>query len=185
MSEDSAIIKCSHCGTKNRVPKTRLREHPKCGKCGEALQPEATIIKCHSCGAKNRILKALMYDQAKCGKCHVPLKTVPYYDYVVEVNDKTFIDEVLSFPTPVLVEFYSNSCPYCITLVPILRQLASEYSGQIKIAKLNIDTNPMTASRFQVMSTPTMIIFKDGKEINKLLGVMQKHEIEGHLRYVM
>jgi thioredoxin 2 len=181
MSQDSVIIRCNHCGTKNRVPKGRIKEGPICGKCGAAVKPESIIVKCPECGTKNRVLKALMHDQGTCGKCHAPLKAIPLYDYVVETTDRTFSDEVLSFPGAVLLEFYSNSCGYCHLLTPILQQLAKEYIGRLKITKLNMDQNPMTASRYQVMSTPTMILFKEGREVDKLLGAMQKPEIESRL----
>ena len=59
------------------------------------------------------------------------------------------------------------------------------YAGQIKVGKMNIDQNPLTASQYDIMSTPTMILFKNGKQINKLLGSVSKQEIENHLRYVL
>jgi thioredoxin len=97
----------------------------------------------------------------------------------------TFNQEVLDFPGPVLMEYYSPMCAYCKTLDPILDQLASEYAGQIKVGKMNIDQNALTASQYDIMSTPTMILFKNGKQINKLLGAVSKEEIEKHLRYVL
>jgi thioredoxin-like negative regulator of GroEL len=60
--------------------------------------------------------------------------------------------------------------------------LAKEYMGRLKITKLNIDRNPGTATRFQIMSTPTMILFKDGREVHKISGALQKHELENHIR---
>lgn len=185
MTQDTVLIKCAECGTSNRIPRARLKEHPKCGKCGGTIEPETTIISCASCGTKNRIFKVLLDDQPLCGKCHGPLKTLPFYNYVVETTDRTFNDEVMTFPGPVLLEFYSNACPHCHTLTPILNQLASEYAGRAKIAKLNIERSPMTASRYDVMSTPTIIFFKEGKEVNKLLGAVPKTEIESRLNYIL
>lgn len=185
MNQDSAIIRCSSCGTKNRVPKGRLKDNPLCGKCKTILKPETVIIKCSECGAKNRLIKALLNDQPKCGKCHAPLQAVPYYNHPILITDRTFNQEILDSPGPVLMEYYSPMCAYCKTLDPILDQLASEYAGQIKIGKMNIDQNPLTASQYDIMSTPTMILFKNGKQINKLLGAVSKEEIENHLRYVL
>lgn len=185
MNEENVIIPCSGCGAKNRVPRARLKEKPKCGKCGSPIQPDSIIVQCLNCGAKNRVFKALMHDQNKCGKCHEPLQAIPVFDYVVEVTDRNFSEEVLSFPAPVLLEFYSNSCGYCHMLTPILQQLASEYAGRLKITKLNIDRNPMTASKYNVMSTPTMFVFKDGQKIHEMLGAMQKPEIENHLKILL
>ena len=185
MNEDSIIIECSSCGTKNRVPKDRLKDQPLCGKCKATLRPESVIIKCSDCGAKNRIIKVRLNDQPMCGKCHTPLKAIPYNDHPIEITDRTFSEEVLSFPGPVLMEYYSPLCTYCKTLDPILSQLASKYAGQIKIGKLNVEHNPLTASQYDILSTPTMILFQDGKQINKLLGTQTKEQIEDHLRYVL
>ncbi|MFH1489314.1 MAG: thioredoxin domain-containing protein [Pseudomonadota bacterium] len=181
MDNESVLVGCSGCGVKNRVPRERLRESPKCGKCGAVLKPETVFIKCAGCGAKNRIFKALLEDRPRCGKCRAPLPAVPVYDYVVETGDGNFSEEVLGFPGPVLTDFYSNNCGYCHMLVPILQQLASEYAGRLKITKLNIDQSPVTASKYNVMSTPTMILFKDGRTVDTLLGAMQKPEIESRI----
>ncbi len=185
MNQESAIIRCSSCGTKNRIPKRRLKDHPLCGKCKATLKPETVILQCSNCGVKNRVFKVLLDDQPKCGKCHAALKAIPYYKHPVLVTDQTFEQEVLAFPGPVLMEYYSPMCAYCKTLDPILDQLASEYAGRIKIGKMNIEQNPLTASQYDIMSTPTMILFKNGKQINKLLGTVSKEEIENHLRYVL
>jgi thioredoxin 2 len=67
----------------------------------------------------------------------------------------------------------------------VLDQLASEYSGRIKIAKLNVDENPMTASRYGIQSIPTMLLFKNGNQIDKLVGALPKQEIVQHLRTVL
>ncbi len=185
MNQDSVVVPCSSCGAKNRIPRTRLKEHPVCGKCHSAIQPETAIIKCAACGAKNRIPKVLLGEQAKCGQCHEALQVIPAYDYPIELNDRSFAAEVLSFPGPVLTEFYSPMCAYCRTLDPILGQLAAQYAGRAKISKMNIEQNPLTASQYGIMSTPTMILFKDGKKVNKLVGAMGKAEIEGHLKYIL
>ena len=182
MDSGKAIIRCSGCGTNNRLPKERLNDKSLCGKCGSTLHPETVIVKCSECGAKNRVFKALLKDEGKCGKCHATLKTIPFYDYVVETTDRTFDTEALSFPGPVLTEFYSDNCGYCHMLTPILQQLAKEYIGRLKITKLNIDRNPMTASKYQITSTPVMILFNEGKEVHKMMGALQKGEIETHLR---
>jgi len=185
MNQDSTIIQCSGCGTKNRVPKGRLRDKPLCGKCKAILKPETVIIPCSECGAKNRVVKALLDDKPKCGKCHAPLGAIPHFSHPIPITDHTFDQEILAFPGPVLMEYYSPMCGYCKTLDPILDQLASEYAGRIKIGKMNIDQNPLTASQYDIMSTPTMILFKNGKQINKILGAVSKAEIENHLRYVL
>ena len=76
-------------------------------------------------------------------------------------------------------------CGPCKMVAPVLDQLASEYAGRIKIAKLNVDENPMTASRYGVQSIPTMLIFKNGNQVDKLVGALPKQEIVRHLRSVL
>jgi len=68
---------------------------------------------------------------------------------------------------------------------PILDQLASEYAGRVKIAKLNVDENPLTASQYTIRSIPTMLLFKDGKLVNSLVGALPRGEIEGHLLSIL
>jgi len=68
---------------------------------------------------------------------------------------------------------------------PILDQLASEYAGRVKIVKLNVDENPMTASQYSIRSIPTMLFFRDGKFVKNLVGALPRGEIEGHLRSIL
>jgi thioredoxin 2 len=156
-----------------------------CGKCRTALKPETVIVKCSDCGVKNRVYRVLLNDGPKCGKCHSPLTAIPHLNHPLPITDQNFNEEVLGFPGPVLMEYYSPLCAYCKTLDPILDQLASEYADRIKIGKMNIDQNPLTASRYDIMSTPTIILFKNGEQVNKLLGTVSKEEIENHLRYIL
>ena len=130
MDQDTVFVNCSNCGAKNRIPKARLKERPVCGRCKTSLHPETVILQCAQCGAKNRVIKALVHDHPKCGKCHSPLAAIPFYNHPVPVTDQTFEHEILQFPGPSLVDFYSNSCGYCTLLDPILDQLAAEYAGR-------------------------------------------------------
>jgi thioredoxin 2 len=107
---------------------------------------------------------------------------VPSFDdHPVEVTDRTFRDEVLSFRGPVLVDCWAPWCGPCRMVAPVLDQLASEYAGRVKIAKLNVDDNPKIASQYAIQSIPTMLLFKNGQQVNKLVGALPKNEIERHL----
>jgi thioredoxin 2 len=70
-------------------------------------------------------------------------------------------------------------------VAPVLEQLASEYAGSVKIAKLNVDENPVTASRYGIQSIPTMLLFRDGNQVDKLVGALPKQQIERHLEAVL
>jgi thioredoxin 2 len=146
MEQDSIIIRCGHCGTKNRVPKARLNQGP------------------------------------VCGKCKAPLSIGKGLDKPVDITDNTFDSEVLSTAGPVLVDCWAPWCGPCRMVGPVLEQLAREYAGRVKIAKLNVDENPRIASRYSIRSIPTMLLFNRGEMVNSMVGALPKQEIERNLR---
>ena len=92
------------------------------------------------------------------------------------VTDQTFEQEVLKSDTPVLVDFWATWCGPCRMVAPVLEEIASERDN-VRIAKLDVDANPITAGRFGVRAIPTMILFKDGKEAQRLVGYMPKERL--------
>src|SRR4030095_1154520 len=111
------------------------------------------LIRCPSCGATNRVPREKIAQglQPVCGRCKTPLTaaTKP-----VTVTDATFAAEVERSPLPVLVDLWAPWCGPCRMLAPVLDELAVEMAGRVRFAKLNIDENPATASRFGVRSIP-------------------------------
>src|SRR5258708_7484376 len=106
-------------------------------------------------------------------------------DKVVILSDSGFDTDVLKSSIPVMVDFWAEWCGPCKMLGPTIDQLAGEYDGRIKIAKLNVDDNPSTASRFGIRGIPAMLIFKDGKVQEQLVGALPKDKIAGTLdKYV-
>jgi len=97
------------------------------------------------------------------------------------VTDANF-DETIKKNKLVLVDFWANWCGPCRALAPTIRELANEFNGKILIGKLDVDENSGTAERFQVFSIPTMIIFKDGKEAERLVGLCAKNRISDTLQ---
>jgi thioredoxin 1 len=89
----------------------------------------------------------------------------------IYVKDANFKETVLGSKKPVLVDFYADWCGPCRMVAPILEQIAGELGETATIAKLNVDENPMTSREYMVMSIPTMILFKDGKIVDKLVGL--------------
>ncbi|BBZ46604.1 thioredoxin [Mycobacterium parmense] len=92
----------------------------------------------------------------------------------IEVTDASFSSDVLSSDTPVLVDFWATWCGPCKMVAPVLEEIASERSGQLTVAKLDVDANPETARDFQVVSIPTMILFKEGQPVKRIVGAKGK-----------
>lgn len=99
----------------------------------------------------------------------------------VQLTDSNFQSEVLDAKGVVLVDFWAPWCGPCRMVGPIVEKLAQTYAGKAKIAKLNVDENPFTASQFRVMSIPTMMIFKDGELVDQWVGAMPEPVIVDRL----
>ena len=97
---------------------------------------------------------------------------------IVNVSDQTFKQEVESGGA-VLVDFWAPWCGPCKMIAPVLEELDKEIGGSVKIAKVNVDDNPESASRFGVMSIPTLILFKDGQPVDKVVGLQSKDALKG------
>ena len=93
---------------------------------------------------------------------------------LLHVSDKSFANEVLQSDLPVLVDFWATWCVPCKSISPVVDELAKEYAGRVRIAKLNVDENPATPSQYSVRGIPTLILFKGGKVLEQIVGAVPK-----------
>jgi thioredoxin 1 len=103
----------------------------------------------------------------------------------LEVTDSTFEQEVLQATQAVLVDFWAVWCAPCKAVAPIVEELANEYEGKLKVMKLDVDDNPRTAVAYGVQSIPTLLVFKDGKPAERIIGAVPKQVIVDKLQSVM
>lgn len=180
MGQEDMIIRCLNCGTKNRIPQERIQDRPVCGRCGASL--DEMIIRCLSCGKKNRMPENRLSERPLCGHCGLPLVNMGAQFTPLEISDGHFHREVLEYHGPVLVDCWAPWCGPCRQAAPLFDELASQYAGVVKIAKLNVDDNPLTASKYEIRSIPTMLFFQGGRLVTRMVGVRPKEEITKYLQ---
>jgi thioredoxin 1 len=98
-------------------------------------------------------------------------------DQILTVSDATFDETVGSAENPVIVDFWAEWCGPCKMIAPTLEEIATEQNGKLTVAKLNVDDNPDTARRFEVMSIPTLLVFKGGEPVKRLVGAKGKGQL--------
>ncbi|HLL73217.1 MAG TPA: thioredoxin [Pyrinomonadaceae bacterium] len=149
-----------------------------------------TIVACGNCGAKNRLDEraARERQRAVCGQCGAQLQadaatqTANAGTKPVMVTDASFAREVLGAGArPVLLDCWAEWCGPCRMIAPALDQLAAESQGRYTIAKLNVDENPRTSAEFGVRSIPTLLIFKHGQLVERIVGAHPKQTIAARL----
>lgn len=96
---------------------------------------------------------------------------------MIHVTDKTFESEVLNSPVLTVTDFWAEWCMPCKRIAPILDEIATEYAGQIKIAKMDVDVNPVTPERFGITGIPTLLVFRAGQLVETLVGFMPKDRL--------
>jgi thioredoxin 2 len=141
------------------------------------------LVRCGSCGQMNRIDPSRVEGgmQPKCGNCKQPLSI----ESVITVTDSNFSQVVENSKVPVLIDFWAPWCGPCHMVSPIVEELAGELDGKIVVGKLNTDENPVTSSRFRIQGIPALLIFVNGKEADRLVGVRPKQEIAAHINRLL
>jgi len=135
---------------------------------GSAPGPVSVLV-CAHCGRKNRIAPSER-GAPHCGACGKPLP------WLVSATDATFDVEAKSSVT-VLVDLWAPWCGPCRFVSPILEELAREFAGRLKVVKVNVDDNRQTQARFGAMSIPTLVVLRDGREVDRIVGALPKPQL--------
>jgi thioredoxin 2 len=138
-------------------------------------------VRCPACGAVNRVPEARATARGRCGKCRAELPPAAAAG-PVPITDADFEQRVLRAPVPVLLDCWADWCGPCHMLAPTIDALARDYAGRVLVAKLDVDANPTIAGRFDVRSIPTMLVFRDGQLIDRLVGVQPRSALDARLR---
>jgi thioredoxin 2 len=154
MKRTMTVVTCPTCGAKNRVDETRAAQlQPVCGKCGQKLPAPSAV-------GDNSATPA----------------------HPITVTDATLTDALSrAGAKPVLVDAWAPWCGPCRMIAPVMDQLAAESAGRYVVAKLNVDENPATATRFRIDGIPALLIFKNGQLVDKIVGLQPKQAIAAKL----
>ncbi len=103
-------------------------------------------------------------------------------DHVIQLTDADFETQVLKADVPVLVDFWASWCAPCKAIAPLIEELAASYDGKVRVCKVNVDENPATPGKYGVRGIPTLILFKNGKVVDQLVGAVPKNQLESLLQ---
>lgn len=144
---------------------------------------ETIIVRCPACGVKNRLPVERIHQRPICGRCRTPLPVGGEVEVITETN---FGRLVTDSPLPFLLDCWAPWCGPCRLIAPLLEGLAKEFVGRLRVGKLNVDENPNLARHLGITSIPTLILFKDGQAVDRIVGALGADDLrlwlQRHLR---
>lgn len=135
------------------------------------------ILVCQECQAKNRVSSAPSGQVPVCAKCGAALP------WLHDGTDATFEADTKA-SVPVIVDFWAPWCGPCRIMGPILEQIAKEMAGKVRVVKVNVDENPRTPAQFEVQGIPTLVMFKGGEAVDRIVGVPQKAALVERIKHL-
>lgn len=137
----------------------------------------STIVVCPNCGARNR-LRPSAEGVPRCARCKTLLP------WITSATESSF-DQELEASVPVLVDFWASWCGPCRMIEPVIQRLAREYAGRIKVVEVDVDAEQGLAARWQAMSIPLLILVKDGREVDRIVGALPPAELERRVERIV
>jgi len=132
------------------------------------------VVRCPFCARLNRVDLARLADGPKCADCARPLRL----DRPIAATEAEFDEVIGGAAVPVLVDFYADWCGPCRMTAPILDDIAHSRAGEVLVLKVDTDRNPALSERFGIRSIPTIIAFRGGSELNRVVGVVPRRQLE-------
>jgi thioredoxin 2 len=136
-----------------------------------------SILACPSCGARNRV-GPIERGAPRCARCKTMLP------WVVETDTLSFDAEVSS-TLPVVVDLWAPWCGPCRMIAPVLQDLAARHAGRIKVVKVNVDDEPTLGARFDARSIPLLVVMREGREVDRIVGALPRPALEARLAPVL
>jgi thioredoxin-like negative regulator of GroEL len=143
------------------------------------MQDGKAMIRCFSCGTVNRVSPEKLTDILHCGNCH---QVLDFPRSAVSATELDFEKEVLSWPGPVLVEFWNHGCVFCEQIGPLLEAIAREKAGLLKVVTMNTAYSPSLASRLGVQGVPTLFLYNNGAPLARTAGALPKEKLSEWIR---